>query len=174
MFPRFLTTKSIRRNVISRMNKAAINMSTGKSNDDPTVRTGLLRPEKKELNELFSKFSDHWSPKIVGEINSMHLKLVKVKGDFVWHHHDIEDELFLVINGGPLNMKIKDSETEGGDREERNVIVNKGEFIIIPAGVEHCPCAENECEIILLEPNTTLNTGNINDDEKTVKELETL
>ena len=109
------------------------------------------RPEKKNLTNLFTKFSDHWSPKIVGEINSMHLKLVKVEGDFVWHHHEVEDELFLVTAGGPLHMKIRDP-------EERVETINPGEFIIIPAGVEHCPYAENECEIILLEPNTTLNT----------------
>ena len=126
-----------------------------------------IRPEKKNLDQLFSKFSDHWSPKIVGEINSMHLKIVKVEGDFVWHHHDVEDEMFLVTNGGPLHMKIRDP-------EERVEIVNKGEFIIIPAGVEHCPCTEKECEIILLEPSTTLNTGNVKDDVKTVNDLETI
>ena len=116
---------------------------------------------------LFSKFSDHWSPKIAGEINSMHLKLVKVQGDFVWHHHDTEDELFLVTKGGPLHMKIRDP-------DERTEVVDVGEFIIIPKGVEHCPMAVNECEIILLEPKSTLNTGNVKNDDKTVELLDTL
>ena len=125
------------------------------------AKSTVGRPHKKNLKQLFSNFSDHWSPKIAGEINSMHLKLVKVEGDFVWHHHEVEDELFLVTGGGPLHMKIRDP-------EERVETINKGEFIIIPAGVEHCPYAKNECEIILLEPNTTLNTGNVKDDVKTV------
>ena len=124
------------------------------------------KPMTQNLNTLFNTFSDHWSPKIAGEINNMHLKLVKVQGDFVWHHHDVEDELFLVTKG-QLKMKIKDP-------VERVEIVNQGEYIIIPKKVEHCPCADDECEIILLEPKTTLNTGNVEDDEKTVKELGSL
>ena len=128
------------------------------------VREG--KPTTKNLRELFSAFNDQWSPKIAGEINNMHLKLVKVQGDFVWHHHEDEDELFLVTKG-QMKMKIKDP-------EERVEIVNAGEYIIIPKKVEHCPCADDECEIILLEPKTTLNTGNVEDDEKTVKELGSL
>jgi mannose-6-phosphate isomerase-like protein (cupin superfamily) len=114
------------------------------------------------IGEGFSAFSDHWSPKIAGQINNFHIKLVKIEGDFVWHHHDVEDELFLVTKG-EFTMKLRDP-------EERDILVQQGEFIVIPAGVEHCPCAAEECEIILLEPATTLNTGNIECD-KTVKDL---
>ena len=127
---------------------------------------GGSKPTTMNLNEMFNAFDDQWSPKIAGEINNMHLKLVKVQGDFVWHHHEDEDELFLVTKG-QMKMKIKDP-------EERVEIVNAGEYIIIPKMVEHCPCADDECEIILLEPKTTLNTGNVEDDEKTVKELGSL
>ena len=130
-------------------------------------RRSTARAETQNVGTLFSKFSDHWSPKIAGEINSMHLKLVKVQGNFVWHHHDTEDELFLVTKGGPLHMKIRDP-------DERTEVVDVGEFIIIPKGVEHCPMAVNECEIILLEPKSTLNTGNVKNDEKTVELLDTL
>ena len=128
--------------------------------------TDIDKPKKRNLNALFNTFNDHWSPKIAGEINDMHLKLVKVEGDFVWHHHDEEDELFLVTKG-QLKMKIKDP-------EERVEIVNAGEYIIIPKKVEHCPCADEECEIILLEPKTTLNTGNVKNDPKTVENLGTV
>ena len=92
----------------------------------------------------------------------MHLKLVKVQGDFVWHHHEHEDELFLVTKG-VLTMKIRDPD----EREEN---VSAGEFIIIPRGVEHCPFSAEECEIILLEPKSTLNTGNV-ENERTVADL---
>ena len=126
----------------------------------------VSKPTTKNLSDLFGIFNDHWSPKIAGEINNMHLKLVKIQGDFVWHHHETEDELFLVTKG-QMKMKIKDP-------EERVEIVNAGEYIIIPKKVEHCPCAAEECEIILLEPKTTLNTGNIDNDEKTVKNLGSL
>jgi mannose-6-phosphate isomerase-like protein (cupin superfamily) len=88
--------------------------------------------------------------------------IVKIEGDFVWHHHDVEDELFLVTKG-EFTMKIRDP-------IERDVLVQKGEFIVIPAGVEHCPCASEECEIILLEPATTINTGNV-ENERTVNDL---
>ena len=131
-----------------------------------SISTDDNKPMTQNLNTLFNTFSDHWSPKIAGEINNMHLKLVKVQGDFVWHHHDVEDELFLVTKG-QLKMKIKDP-------IERVEIVNQGEYIIIPKKVEHCPCADEECEIILLEPKTTLNTGNVKDDEKTVKDLDSV
>ncbi len=109
------------------------------------------------LQEKFSKFTDHWHPRIVGELNDAHVKLVKVQGEFTWHHHDHEDELFLVIDGS-LTMKLRD-----GDRS-----VNAGEFVIIPRGIEHCPVAENEVKLILLEPKTTLNTGNVQN-ERTVE-----
>ncbi len=113
------------------------------------------------LPEKFGRFSDHWSPKIVGEINDMHVKLVKLSGEFVWHHHEQEDELFLVVKGR-LRMQLRD-----GDRE-----VGPGEFIIVPRGTEHCPLAlTDEVHVVLLEPKTTLNTGNVSN-ERTVAKLE--
>ena len=113
------------------------------------------------LAEKFSRFSDYWSPKIVGEINDMHVKLVKLSGEFVWHHHEQEDELFLVVKGR-LRMQLRD-----GDRE-----IGPGEFIIVPRGTEHCPLAlTDEVHVVLLEPKTTLNTGNVSS-ERTVVKLE--
>lgn len=113
------------------------------------------------LAEKFERFSDHWSPKIVGEINDMHVKLVKLSGEFVWHHHEQEDELFLVVQGR-LRMQLHD-----GDRE-----VGPGEFIIVPRGTEHCPLAlTDEVRVVLLEPKTTVNTGNVSN-ERTVAKLE--
>lgn len=105
---------------------------------------------KVNLAEKFAKFSDHWSPKIIGELNDSYVKAVKVKGEFVWHHHDHEDELFLVTKG-TLRMKFR-------DREE---VIGAGEFIVVPRGVEHLPVADEETHIVLLEPKTTLNTGNV-------------
>ena len=112
------------------------------------------------LKEKFSLFSDHWKPRIIGEVNECYLKAVKVKGDFVWHHHENEDELFLVVKGN-LRMKFRDRET----------VVKEGEFIIVPRGVEHCPVAEEETHIVLIEPKSTLNTGNVTN-ERTVAQLE--
>jgi mannose-6-phosphate isomerase-like protein (cupin superfamily) len=114
------------------------------------------------LGNKLSLFSEYWSPKIVGELNGQQVKLAKLKGEFVWHHHDNEDELFLVIKGCLL-MKFRDHE----------VYVNEGEFIIVPKGVEHLPVAQEETHIMLLEPASTLNTGNI-ENERTVKNLEFL
>jgi mannose-6-phosphate isomerase-like protein (cupin superfamily) len=110
------------------------------------------------LRETFSRFSDHWSPKIVGELNDSYVKAVKLKGEFVWHHHEAEDELFLVVEGR-LRMQFRD-----GSRD-----VGPGEFIIVPRGVEHCPLAlTDEVHVVLLEPKTTLNTGNVRN-ERTVE-----
>jgi mannose-6-phosphate isomerase-like protein (cupin superfamily) len=120
--------------------------------------------EKINLAEKFSHFSDYFSPKIVGELNDAHVKLVRVKGEFVWHHHDVEDEMFLILKG-TLRMKYFD-----GD-QERETLVSQGEFIIVPHGVEHKPVADEEVHLMLLEPKTTLNTGNVRN-EKTVEELE--
>ena len=100
------------------------------------------------LAQKFSLIGDYWKPRIAGEINDSYLKLVKVKGEFVWHHHEVEDELFLVVKGRLL-MRFRD----------RDVTINEGEFLIVPHGVEHCPVAEAEVELILLEPKTTVNTG---------------
>lgn len=120
--------------------------------------------DKVNLEEKFSQFSEHYSPKIVGEINDTHVKLAKLKGDFMWHHHDAEDELFLVVKG-ELRMKIRE------DGAEREVTIRPGEFIIIPHGVDHFPSADEETHIMLLEPKSTLNTGNLQN-ERTVAELE--
>jgi mannose-6-phosphate isomerase-like protein (cupin superfamily) len=108
------------------------------------------------LAQKLSLFSDYWQPKIVGELNDSYVKLVKVKGEFVWHQHDNEDELFLVIKGR-LTIKLR-----GGD-----LTLAAGEFDIIPRGVEHCPVAEEEAHILLLEPKTTVNTGNV-ENERTL------
>ena len=116
--------------------------------------------EKVNLAEKFARFSENWKPKIVGEVNDFQVKLVKVKGEFVWHHHEREDELFLVVKG-TLRMRLRD----------REVRVSEGEFIVIPRGVEHLPVADEEVHLLLLEPSTTLNTGNVQN-ERTVPELE--
>lgn len=120
--------------------------------------------EKVNLAQKLSLFSDYYSPKVVGELNDSQVKLVKLKGEFVWHHHDVEDELFLVIKG-TLRMKLFD----GGAESE--IRVGEGEFIIIPHGVEHKPMADEEVHILLLEPKTTLNTGSVRN-EMTVEDLE--
>lgn len=119
---------------------------------------------KINLAQKFSLFSEHYSPKIVGELNDMYVKLAKLQGDFMWHHHEAEDELFLVLNG-ELRMKIREN---GSEREE---VIRPGEFIIIPHGVEHLPSAEEEVHLLLLEPKSTLNTGNLHN-ERTLPELE--
>jgi len=116
--------------------------------------------EKVNLAHKLSLFQDCWSPKIVGELNDSYVKLVKLKGEFVWHHHDAEDELFLVVKGRLL-IRLRD-----GD-----VWLEEGEFVIIPRGVEHLPVAEEEAHVLLLEPKSTLNTGNVQD-ERTVADLE--
>lgn len=116
--------------------------------------------EKINLSEKFSLFNEHWSPKIVGEMNDSYIKLAKLKGEFVWHHHDNEDELFMVVSGN-LTIKLRD----------RHVYLQEGEFFIIPKGVEHLPVAEEEVHVLLIEPKTTLNTGNIRN-ERTVQTLD--
>ena len=115
------------------------------------------------LAEKLSRFTDRWSPKIVGEVNDMHVKLVKLAGEFVWHRHEREDELFLVV-AGRLRMQLRD-----GDRE-----VGPGEFIVVPKGTEHCPLAlTDEVHVLLLEPKGTLNTGDMVN-ERTVSALDRL
>ena len=107
--------------------------------------------DKINIKEKFALFDERWSPKIVGELNGQHVKLVKLHGEFVWHHHEQEDELFLVLSGR-LRMDLRD----------RHVWVEPGEFIIVPRGVEHRPVAEEEeVQVMLFEPATTLNTGNV-------------
>ena len=114
------------------------------------------------LNEKLSRVKEYWSPKIVGEVNDSYVKIVKFKNEFVWHHHENEDEMFLVLQGR-MRMKFRD----------RDVIVSPGEFIIVPKGVEHMPVAEQEVHVMLFEPKTTLNTGNVRN-ERTLATLERL
>lgn len=114
------------------------------------------------LAEKFRQFQDYCSPRIIGAVNDCHVKAVKLKGEFIWHHHEHEDELFLVVKG-TLRMRFRD----------RDAIVREGEFIIVPSGVEHMPVADEEVHIILLEPKTTLNTGNVTN-ERTIRQLEHL
>ena len=116
--------------------------------------------EKVNLAEKFKLFQEHWSPKIVGEVNDCYLKVVKFKGEFVWHHHDAEDEMFLVVKG-QFVMRLKD----------RDIQLDEGEFIVIPRGVEHMPVANDEVKVLLIEPKTTLNTGNLQN-ERTVEVLQ--
>ena len=116
--------------------------------------------ETASLLQKLNSFQDRWSPKIVGELNDSFVKLAKLKGEFVWHHHEAEDELFLVIKGSLL-IKLRD----------RDIRVEQGEFVIIPCGVEHLPIAEEEVHVLLLEPKSTLNTGNITN-ERTVPHLD--
>jgi len=118
--------------------------------------------DKVNLDDKLARFQEYWSPRIVGEVNDAHVKLVKLKGEFVWHHHEAEDELFLVIKG-QLTIKLRD----------RDINLQAGEFVIIPRGVEHLPIAEEETHVLLLEPKTTLNTGNLNN-ERTVEQPERL
>jgi len=112
--------------------------------------------EKVNLAGKFGLFQEYWSPKIAGELNDSYLKLAKLKGEFVWHHHETEDELFLVVKGRLL-IKLRD----------RDISLDEGEFVIIPRGVEHCPVAEEEVHVLLLEPKSTVNTGNVQS-ERTV------
>lgn len=102
------------------------------------------------IEEKLSMFDDYWNPRVVGELNGQMVKLVKFKGEFVWHKHDHEDEMFYVLNG-EFNMEFRD----------KTVNIKENEFIIVPKGVEHKPVAENEVSVMLFEPATTLNTGNI-------------
>ena len=116
--------------------------------------------EKVNIKEKLGAFADYWNPRIIGELNGQQVKAVKLKGEFVWHHHDHEDELFLVVKG-KLKMEFRDKIVE----------VNEGEFIIVPHSVEHKPVADDEVQMLLFEPASTLNTGNVVN-EKTRKELE--
>jgi mannose-6-phosphate isomerase-like protein (cupin superfamily) len=110
----------------------------------------MLDIDKVNLREKLSLFHSHWEPKIVGELNGQHVKLVKFQGEFVWHHHEHEDELFLVVKGRFL-MEFRD----------RQVTLEEGELLIVPRGVEHRPVAQDEVHVLLFEPATTLNTGNV-------------
>ena len=109
--------------------------------------------DKVNLAEKLQQFTEHWSPRIVGELNGQHVKLAKLEGEFVWHHHEQEDELFLVLHGH-LSIHLRD----------RIVELDEGEFFIVPRGVEHKPVTETETHVLLLEPTSTLNTGNVRND----------
>ncbi|MFY2560665.1 cupin domain-containing protein [Corallococcus terminator] len=136
------------------------------SGEDSTneVSTDVAPPgvDKVNLAQKLALFSEHWSPKVVGELNGQHVRLAKFLGPFTWHHHENEDELFLVLHGR-LRMEMRD----------RTVEVEPGELIIVPRGVEHRPVAEEEVHVLLFEPATTLNTGNVRE-ERTAETMERL
>ena len=119
-------------------------------------------PDKITLADKFAAFSDHWHPRVVAELNGQQVKLTKFRGAFVWHHHEHEDELFLVHRGS-FRMEFRD----------RVVELRAGDMIVVPRGVEHSPVADEEVEILLFEPAGTLNTGNVRD-ARTREELERL
>lgn len=119
--------------------------------------------QKVRLSEALASFNDVWSPRIVGELNGQHVKLVKLQGEFIWHHHATEDEMFLVIEGS-FQMQFRDA---AGN--VRHLEVQEGEFVIVPRGTEHRPCAAEECHVLLFEPAGTLNTGNVKDDRTVEK-----
>lgn len=121
-------------------------------------------PTVVNLAEKFAAFSDTWNPRIVGALNGQHVKLAKLAGSFVWHHHADEDELFLVVKGR-LRMGLRQ------DGEEREVEIGEGELLVVPRGVDHLPMADDECWVLLFEPASTVNTGNAGGD-RTVEELE--
>jgi mannose-6-phosphate isomerase-like protein (cupin superfamily) len=108
--------------------------------------------EPVNLAQKFAKFRDYWSPKILAEFNDSQLRIAKLKGEFLWHHHTDEDELFLVVKGH-LRIKLRDSEID----------LKEGEFVVVPKGVEHLPVAEEEVHVVLIEPKSTINTGNLVD-----------
>lgn len=126
--------------------------------------------DKINLLQKLSLFGDHWNPRIVGELNGQYLKLVKFKGPFTWHHHEAEDEMFLVVKGR-FRMEFRESSGNSSAPVQRDVWLEEGEFIIVDRGVEHRPVADEECQVLLFEPATTLNTGNVND-EFTVPKLD--
>lgn len=109
--------------------------------------------EKVDLADKFSRIDEHWKPRLAGRVNDTDVKLVKIQGEFVWHHHEEADELFLVVKGRLL--------IQFRDREEW---IEEGEFVIVPRGVEHRPVAPEEVHLVLIEPTGTLNTGNVRDD----------
>jgi len=119
-----------------------------------------MQSEKVNLAEKFSRIREYFSPRVAGEVNDFQVKLAKVKGEFIWHHHANEDELFLAVQG-KLVLHFRD----------RLVELNPGEFFIVPRGVEHKPVAPEECHLVMFEPKTTLNTGNVQN-ERTVAELQ--
>jgi mannose-6-phosphate isomerase-like protein (cupin superfamily) len=116
--------------------------------------------EPVNLSQKFSLFHEQWSPKLIGELNGQQIKIAKIQGEFVWHHHEAEDELFFVVQG-QMTVKLRTNDIQ----------LEEGEFLIVPRGVEHKPVAEQEAHILLFEPAGTLNTGNVQS-ERTVQDLE--
>ncbi|WP_336326651.1 cupin domain-containing protein [Halovenus sp. HT40] len=119
--------------------------------------------EKVALAEAFDSFDEQWSPRLAGELNGQAVKLAKAEGEFVWHHHEDADELFLVVSG-ELTIEL---------REDSDIVLQEGEFVIVPRGVEHRPVTDSEAEILLFEPSETRNTGNV-ESERTKTDLEQL
>ena len=129
--------------------------------------------KKINLREKLSLINDHWNPRIIGELNGQYLKLVKFKGPFTWHHHETEDEMFLVVKGS-FRMEFRESSNNSAEpSQQKDVWLEAGEFIVVPHGIEHRPVADEEAEVLLFEPASTLNTGNVRD-EFTVPNLESL
>tara|TARA_A200000113_G_scaffold190148_1_gene178395 strand:- start:52 stop:411 length:360 start_codon:yes stop_codon:yes gene_type:complete len=118
--------------------------------------------KKINISQKLAQFKDHWNPRIIGELNKQHVKIAKLKGEFIWHKHDEEDEMFLVLNG-TLKIAFRD----------RTETIQENEIIIVPKGVEHKPIADEEVSIMLFEPATTINTGSL-ENERTRKNLESL
>ena len=118
--------------------------------------------KKINISQKIAQFNDHWNPRIIGELNKQHVKLAKIKGEFIWHKHDHEDEMFLVLKG-TLKIEFRD----------RTETIQENEIIIVPKGVEHKPIAEEEVSIMLFEPATTINTGAL-ENERTRKNLESI
>jgi len=112
------------------------------------------------LSEKFNLINEHWSPRLIGELNNQAVKIAKLKGEFIWHHHENEDEMFFVIEGSMI-IKLKD----------KDIVLNKNEFFIIPKGIEHKPVARDEVLVMMFEPMSTINTGNIESDI-TIKDIE--
>jgi mannose-6-phosphate isomerase-like protein (cupin superfamily) len=123
--------------------------------------------EKINLQQKLSLINDHWNPRIAGELNGQYVKLVKFQGPFTWHHHDTEDELFMVVKGR-FRMDYRD-----GSVTDQQTWIEEGEMVIVPRGVEHRPVAEDECQVLLFEPVSTLNTGNT-ENEFTRKQLDNI
>jgi mannose-6-phosphate isomerase-like protein (cupin superfamily) len=113
--------------------------------------------QKINLNEKLSLINDHWNPRIAAELNGQYVKLVKFQGPFTWHHHDNEDEMFMVVKGR-FRMEFREADSPNVDRE---VWLEEGEFIVVPRGLEHRPVADEEAQVLLFEPASTLNTGNV-------------
>lgn len=127
---------------------------------------------KINLSKKLALINDHWKPRIIGELNGQYLKLVKFKGPFTWHHHDREDEMFLVVKGRfRMEFRAGPNDATAAPATTRDLWIEEGEFIVVPRGVEHRPVADEEAEVLLFEPATTLNTGNVSD-EFTVPDLQ--